>query len=224
VRTIGALALCLLIVGGASADSIYLKNGGVIRSEWTLIEGEYVVFYQYGGKARIPLEAVERIEKDSEVAPEAVPTPSQAEYRAELVRRYAEAGLSSPVQGSEAGGGTGGVGLGAGDSRGGASSSPADTGTRDWRKLSPDTREYWQLRVAEIHDKIAVIEHEIDRLPKYNHFEEKILDGRILWVIQEKERLEEIGRGLEGDLRIVREEARKAGIPPGWLRQPPGER
>ena len=90
----------------------------------------------------------------------------------------------------------------------------------DWRDLSPDTREYWQLRVAEIQEQIARVEAEIDRLPKYNYLEEKILDGRILWVVQEKERLEARVRELQGDRLIAREDARKAGIPPGWLRLP----
>jgi hypothetical protein len=218
--TIGALVICLLAAVAADADSIYLKNGRVIRSEWTRVEGEYVIFSQYGGEAKIPLAAVDRIESDAETEPAPAPTPSQAEYRAELVRRYAEAGLSSPIPGTAAGGGAD-VGAGAGNP---SQNEPADASTGAWRSLSPDTREYWQLRIADIHERVARLQAEIDRLPKYNHVEEKILDGRILWVIQEKERLEERLRGLQDDLRAVKEDARKAGIPPGWLRLSPQAR
>jgi hypothetical protein len=208
------LVLCLIAAPDADADSIHLKNGGVIHSEWTRVEGEYVIFSHYGGQARIPLAAVDRIESDSEAEPAPVPTPSQAEYRAELVRRYSEAGLSSPVRGTAASGGEDG-GAGAADT---SKNEPAGGMTGDWRSLSPASREYWQLRVEEIHERITRIEMEIDRLPKYNYLEEGILDGRILWVIQEKERFEERARELQDDLRTVKEEARKAGIPPGWLR------
>jgi len=72
--------------------------------------------------------------------------------------------------------------------------------------------------VAEVEDQKARVGAEIDRLPEYNHLEEKILDGRILWVVQEKERLEALLLDLQADLITVREDARKSGIPPGWLR------
>jgi hypothetical protein len=213
-------ALALFAGSPAEADTVYLKNGRTIQTDWTRIEGEYLVLVQYGGEVRIPLHAVERVESDEETSPPPLPTPSQAEYREALVRRYAEAGLSSPVR--DAGNGPAPTG-GDGPSRA-IPAEPAGHEAEDWRNLSPDTHEYWQLRMAEIRDRIAVIESEIDRLPKYNHFEEKILDGRILWVVQEKERLEGVLLGLQADLGVVREDARKAGIPPGWLRLPSGER
>jgi hypothetical protein len=223
---VALVALSVLLGSAAGADSIYLKNGRVIHCDWTREEGEYIVFGQYGGEARIPLHAVERVEENAETEPAPAPTLSQEEYRAALVRRYAEAGLSSPVQdpGGGAGGGEGSVSGGAAGSGGGIGGSAAgeDVAERrqpgEWRHLSPDTREYWQLRVAEIEEQKARIVAEIDRLPEYNHLEEKILDGRILWVVQEKERLVAILLDLQADLTIVREDARKAGIPPGWLR------
>ncbi len=210
-RLCGLVAVCILFGSVAGADSIYLKNGRVIHCEWTREEGEYLVFGQYGGEVRIPLDAVERIEEDSETEPAPTPTLSQEEYRAELVRRYAEAGLSSPVPGPPEG---------AGSAAPQAATDHRRPGAENWRSLSPDTREYWQLRVAEVEEQESRIEAEIDRLPEYNHLEEKILDGRILWVVQEKERLEALLLDLQADRRTVREDARKAGILPGWLRMP----
>ena len=219
------IAACLLFAPPASADSIYLKNGRVIHCDWTRVEGEYLVFGQYGGEVKIPLHAVERVEDDSETEPAPAPTPSQEEYRAELVKRYAEAGLSSPVrdqpgEGARAAGGAESAGGGA--SREGTAQQATAVGSRpgEWRNLSPDTREYWQLRMAEAEEKIVRVEAEIDRLPEYNHLEERILDGRILWVVQEKERLAAWVSDLRADLMTIREDARKAGIPPGWLRMP----
>ena len=205
----GLATVCVLFGSVASADSIYLKNGRVIRCEWTREEGEYLVFGQYGGEVKIPLHAVERVEEDSETGPAPAPTLSQEEYRAELVRRYAEAGLSSPAPGPPEG---------AGSAAPRAATDHRKPGAENWRNLSPDTREYWQLRVAEIDKQKARIEAEIDRLPEYNHVEEKILDGRILWVVQEREQLEALLLDLQADLMTVREDARRAGIPPGWLR------
>jgi hypothetical protein len=215
------LAVCVFFGSTANADTIYLKNGRVIHCERTRVEGEHLVFSQYGGEVKIPLEAVDRVETDSAVEAAPAPTLSQEEYRAELVKRYAEAGLSSPVRGSPDGTGGGGNIVREGTV---APVTTAPGSPKNWRDLSPDTREYWQLRMAEVHEQIARVEAEIDRLPEYNHLEEKILDGRILWVVQRKEQLEAHVRELRSDLLVVREDARKSGIPPGWLRLPAGER
>lgn len=210
-RLCGLVAVCVLFGPVAAADSIYLKNGRVIHCKWTREEGEYLVFGQYGGEVKIPRDAVERVEEDSETEPAPAPTLSREEYRAELVRRYAEAGLSSPVPGPPEGAESAGSGAA-------SEEAPGRRRPGEWRNLSPDTREYWQLRVAAIEDQKARVGAEIDRLPEYNHLEEKILDGRILWVVQEKERLEALLLDLQADLITVREDARKSGIPPGWLR------
>jgi hypothetical protein len=78
----------------ASADSIYLKNGRVIRSEEAHVEGEKVVFVLHGGLASIPLAAVDRIVEDDWPAPDdtgstppvgaAAPTVSPADGAARL--------------------------------------------------------------------------------------------------------------------------------------------
>lgn len=66
----------------ARADSIYLKNGRVIRSEDAHVEGDKVVFVLHGGLASIPLAAVERIEDDDWRAPDGAggaPTTDESE-------------------------------------------------------------------------------------------------------------------------------------------------
>jgi hypothetical protein len=49
---------------GARADSIYLKNGRVIRTDEARVEGERVVFWLHGGYQSLPLEIVDRVEDD----------------------------------------------------------------------------------------------------------------------------------------------------------------
>lgn len=71
-RFFAAVALCALVlasVSSAGADSIYLKNGRVIRTASARIEGDRVVFLQYGSLQSIPLAVVERVEDDDRVGP-----------------------------------------------------------------------------------------------------------------------------------------------------------
>ncbi len=53
----------------ASADSVYLKNGRVIRTASAHVDGQHVVFTQYGGEHSIPLSVVERVVVDDRVGP-----------------------------------------------------------------------------------------------------------------------------------------------------------
>jgi len=66
---LGTMLLTLGLAAGAAADSIYLKNGRVIRSDDVSIDGERLVFFQFGGYQTIPMELVDRVEKDGWVAP-----------------------------------------------------------------------------------------------------------------------------------------------------------
>jgi hypothetical protein len=68
-----AVGLCLLLVfsaGIAGADSIYLKNGRVIRTSTARVEGDQVLFFQHGSEQSIPLSLVDRIEKDERQEPQ----------------------------------------------------------------------------------------------------------------------------------------------------------
>jgi len=66
---LGAMLLTLGLAPAAAADSIYLKNGRVIRSDDVAIDGERLVFFQFGGYQTIPMALVDRVEKDGWVAP-----------------------------------------------------------------------------------------------------------------------------------------------------------
>ncbi len=75
-----ASGLCLLLAlsaGIASADSIYLKNGRVIRTSTARVEGEQVLFFQHGSEQSIPLSLVDRIEKDERQGPQAAGSSGQ---------------------------------------------------------------------------------------------------------------------------------------------------
>jgi hypothetical protein len=61
--------LALAVTATAHGDSIYLKNGRVIRSDDVKVEDGRVVFLQLGGYQSIPMALVERIEEDGWVAP-----------------------------------------------------------------------------------------------------------------------------------------------------------
>jgi hypothetical protein len=67
-----AMGLCFLLLafaGPAGADSIYLKNGRVIRTSSARIEGDQVLFLQHGSEQSIPLSIVDRIEEDERQGP-----------------------------------------------------------------------------------------------------------------------------------------------------------
>jgi hypothetical protein len=71
--TIGGVILALAVPVSASADSIYLKNGRVIRVAEARIDGDRVVFHLHGGEQAIPLALVERVEDDEWRGPGAPP-------------------------------------------------------------------------------------------------------------------------------------------------------
>lgn len=57
------------IVSNAAADSVYLKNGWVIRTAQAHIDHGRVVFTLYGAEQSIPLSVVERVIDDDHVGP-----------------------------------------------------------------------------------------------------------------------------------------------------------
>ena len=62
-------ALLLVTPAAAAADSIYLRSGKVIRTDWVAVENGQVVFEQYGGRVSIPLDLVERVVADEFAGP-----------------------------------------------------------------------------------------------------------------------------------------------------------
>ena len=64
-----AISLAPRVASHAAADSIYLKSGRIIRSADITIDGDRLVFYQYGSEQAIPMSLVDRIEADDWSAP-----------------------------------------------------------------------------------------------------------------------------------------------------------
>ncbi len=78
VLSVVTAALTLALANVAMADTIYMKNGRSIRSSQVRIEGDQVIFLQYGGEVSIPMSMVDRIVKDENVEPEGAPPPPPA--------------------------------------------------------------------------------------------------------------------------------------------------
>ena len=59
----------------ATADTVYLKSGRVIHTAHTRVENGMLVFSQHGGTVSIPMSAVERVERNTNVEPTAAAPP-----------------------------------------------------------------------------------------------------------------------------------------------------
>ena len=75
VRSVLAVTIALAVANAAMADTIYLKNGRSILSSQVRVEGDRVIFLQYGGEVSIPMSMVDQIVTDAEVEPEGTPPP-----------------------------------------------------------------------------------------------------------------------------------------------------
>ena len=74
IFSIAALAVPVI----ATADTVYLKNGRVIHTARTRIENGMLVFSQHGGTVSIPMSAVERVERNTNVERAAAAPPESA--------------------------------------------------------------------------------------------------------------------------------------------------
>lgn len=82
--------LSLVIPGGARADSVYLENGRVIRTEHAELVGDKVVLLQYGARQSIPRDRVARVVRDERRGPRSTPARrSRAVGLARIIRRPA---------------------------------------------------------------------------------------------------------------------------------------
>lgn len=72
------------VIATAAADTVYLKNGRVIHTEWTRVEDGMLVLSQHGGTVSIPLHTVDRVARDTNVeSTAAIPPESTAANLAE---------------------------------------------------------------------------------------------------------------------------------------------
>ncbi len=184
----GVVAAALLALVGqaglAAADSIYLKNGRVIRTPRTEVVGDKLVFLQYGAEITIPMDLVDRIEPDSEI--EEAPSPP---------RPPASGGDSGDVDA---------------DSEDSESGEEAET-------PAEDTPDYWRERVAAITGERAELQAQMVNLRReeraflFSHRSTAETRGKIE---SAQDRLAE----LDTEMLELRRDARRRGIPPGWLR------
>lgn len=80
VLTFVVAGAALALAGAAVADTIYLKNGRKIRSSSVRVEGDRVIFVQYGGVVALPMSLVDRIVEDNVTGPSGTPpSPTQAD-------------------------------------------------------------------------------------------------------------------------------------------------
>jgi len=86
-----------LLAGAAAADTIYLKNGRVIRTSSATVEGQRVLFLQYGHPFAIPLSQVERVVEDDARGPAATPARPPATAAAAAAGAVVGGGLDVPM-------------------------------------------------------------------------------------------------------------------------------
>lgn len=203
----GALIVALLVASGsATADTIYLTSGRVIHTGSTRVAGGRVHFSQFGGMVSIPLEQVERIVEDENVerttvpsVPDVLSVPTAPAVPAvpavPSMRAVPRTAATAP------------------------SSTPANaTPSQPW-----DKPEYWIKRIKEVDERIARVQSELGRLPKYDVVEQRLFrfSGQVMYFVAERQKWEGFLHQLQQSRRQLLQAARKAGIEPGALRQAP---
>ncbi len=191
LATIALAILPSLVAAPAGADTIYMKNGRVITSSSVTVEGDYVYVRLLGGEVRFSLALVDRIVEDDAVEPPptVVPVP--------------EPDPNDP--------------LGQGDPTRGdpnASSDPAGQGDPaagadpDPDPAPEQTRDYWQNRLRPLRDQLRGVDGDLARLRGSN----------TAAVQPEINTVEARRRRLVAQIDFILVEARRLGVPPGWLR------
>lgn len=192
VLTFVVAALSLSVATAALADTIYLKNGRQIRSSHVRIEGDKVYFIQYGGEVALPMSLVDRIEEDANVEPP--PSPPRA----------------TPVEGTAPAEGAPAAGGGAEGAEGAEGETPIE-----------QTQEYWQDRVRAIEAEKEQVRLNIEDLRRTERaflFSHRSTAETRQQIEAAEARLVE----LDQEMVELQAEARRAGVPAGWLRLPPG--
>ena len=175
-----------------AADRIYLKNGRVIRTPSARVVDDRVEFIQFGQKASIPMSVVLRIEEDdTPPEPEAGPAPPPAP-----VPPRDEADDVEPA-------------------------GEPDAEDEAEEAVPPEqTPEYWSGRIRAIQQEKADIVEEIKRLRR----EERAFLFSHRSTAETRRNIEAAqarDKELDQEMVDLRREARRLGVPPGWLRVRP---
>lgn len=210
VVVVSLLAAFVAGIGGAArADSIYLTNGRVIHTAAARIEGDRVIFRQYGGEVAIPRETVVRIVDDDTVERVTAPMPRTSD-------EAADAAATGDDAASAEGAATGDATAASGDA--------ADASIQDDAPAEPEipgtTLEYWVGRIRAVDERIARAEAELERLPRYDSTERAMLrySGQARYFMGERGKWQQMLEGFQATRNQLLEGARRAGITPGALR------
>lgn len=179
----------IVLSGAAAADSIYMKTGTVIRTVKATIDGDAVVFEQYGSRVVIPLELVERVVPDDHTGPVAITRNDRG-------------------RGSRSG---------AAEAATGQASSAATSSQSDEPVPPEETKEYWQERVRALHRQGELLEA---RLQELRRIERAFLFSHRS-TADSRRQIEDVQQSIEDNEQAKRDlqrEARRKGVPPGWLR------
>lgn len=197
-RTIAALAVLtalLLSPAAVRADTVYLKNGRVLRAARVTVTDDKVILEQSGNKVEFPRDLVERIERDGEASE--VLEPRQEPATPAAPRAPAEAGDT-----------------GTGD----AEAEAEDEGAEQEEEADPkQTREYWQGVMEDLETAREQLRETLEELRRE---ERAFLFSRrsTAEVKAEIERVETELAELDAREQELRREARRLQVPPGWLR------
>ena len=195
----GALVLALIVgCALAVADTVYLKNGRVLWTSTTRQEGGRLFIEQYGQEIAIPMHLVERVVLDEENGP--TPLPSGAFAPATVDEE--PAGEGDEESASETS----------------VESTPAAGDTEsEIEAEDTNTPEYWRQRVEAVRSEEALLRSSLEELRR----EERAFLFSHRSTATSKDRISEVEDRLEAlrqEMRDLRVEARRAGIPAGWLR------
>ncbi len=193
--TTTALAVLLsLVVAPAGADSIYMKNGRVITSSFVRVEGDRVYVRLLGGEVGFLLSLVDRIVEDDAVERPSTVVP---------VPEPASDPNDPPDQGDPAQGDPDASSDPAGQGDPAAGADPGDP-----EPAPEETREYWQNRLAPLNENLARVDGELQSLRSRTGAD---VEAQI-------RRLETARGRIQAQVDTILQEARRLGVPPGWLR------
>ncbi len=194
LTTIAFAVLLSLVAAPAGADTIYMKNGRTITSSFVRVEGDRVYVGLLGGEVGFPLALVDHIVQDEAVeqAPTVVP-----------VAEPASDPNDPPDQGDPAQGDPDASSDPAGQGDPAAGADPGDP-----EPAPEETREYWQNRLAPLNENLARVDGELQSLRSRTGAD---VEAQI-------RRMEAARGGVQAQVDTILQEARRLGVPPGWLR------
>lgn len=204
-----------LVATPAVADTIYLKNGRIIHTSTARIEGDKVEFQQYGGWIVLPMSVVDRVEQNERRSPEGSSTPAtgttaspdegaagDTEAAGGGVQAVADEGQATGGEGGDADGQETTVGE---EGQEGSQAEQADEPPPE------ETRVYWRTRLEPLFRQMDRIEADLERYRPMA----ATSAGAAARVEQLERRLAEI----ETRVQAIQSEARRLGVPPGWVRR-----